>query len=188
MSNDADNVRAALNGSIFMAPKGTTAPADLTAPWDAAWVDLGYMSDDGVSMEYSTDVEDINAWQSLSPVRRILTSVDMTLGFTAIELKARTVTAFFPGATISEVVADTVYRLDIPAAPGPQEFAFGLEWVDGSIVNRLVIPRGEITDRGTITLGRSAAVGLEMTVSAYASSAPEIATWLSNDPSWALAA
>ncbi|MFJ2515623.1 hypothetical protein ACIPEL_36400 [Streptomyces griseoviridis] len=187
MSNDADNVRAALNGSIFMAPKGTTAPADLTTPWDAAWVDLGYMSDDGVSMDYSTDVEAINAWQSLSPVRRILTSVDMTLGFTAIELKARTITAYFPGSTISEV-SGTVRRLDIPSAPGPQEFAFGLEWIDGEIINRLVIPRGEITDRGTISLGRSSAVGLEMTVSAYADSAPAIATWLSNDPAWALAA
>ena len=107
MSNDADNVRAALNGSIFMAPKGTTAPADLTTPWDAAWVDLGYMSDDGVSMEYSTDVESIGAWQSLSPVRRILTSVDMTLGFTAIELKARTITAYFPSSTITEAVSYT---------------------------------------------------------------------------------
>ncbi|MFJ3794933.1 hypothetical protein ACIPSJ_01455 [Streptomyces sp. NPDC090088] len=188
MALDADNVRAALGGKILMAPKGSTAPADLVTPWDAAWVDLGYMSDDGVSMDYSTDVEDINAWQSLSPVRRILTSVDMTLGFTAIELKSKTITAYFPGSTISEVTPGTVYRLDIPAAPGPQEAAFGLEWVDGDIINRLVIPRGEITDRGTITLGRSSAVGLEMTVSAYASSAPEIATWLSNDPAWALAA
>ncbi|MEU4169438.1 hypothetical protein AB0F46_21505 [Streptomyces sp. NPDC026665] len=187
MSNDADNVRAALNGSIFMAPKGSSAPADLDSPWDAAWVDLGYMSDDGVSMEYSTDVESIGAWQSLSPVRRILTSVDMTLGFTAIELKARTITAYFPSSTITEV-SGTVYRLDIPAAPAPAEFAFGLEWVDGDIKNRLVIPRGEITDRGAISLGRSKAVGLEMTVSAYASSAPEIATWLSNDPAWELAA
>lgn len=184
MANDANNVRAALNGSIFMAPKGSTAPVDLDTPWDAAWADLGFMSDDGVSMEYATNVEDINAWQSLSPVRRILTSVDMTLGFTAIELKSRTVTAYFPGSTITNV-SGAIQRLDIPAAPGPAEFAFGLEWVDGTIKNRLVIPRGEITDRGAISLARSSAVGLEMTVSAYASSAPEIATWLSNDPAWA---
>lgn len=184
MANDADNVRAALNGSILMAPKGSTAPVDLDTAWDAAWVDLGFMSDDGVNMEYSTNVEDINAWQSLSPVRRILTSVDMTLGFTAIELKARTVTAYFPDSTIT-AVSGTVSRLDIPAAPGPAEYAFGLEWIDGDIKNRLVLPRGEITDRGAISLGRSSAVGLEMTVSAYASSAPEIAIWLSNDPAWA---
>jgi hypothetical protein len=187
VSNDADNVRVALNGSVFLAPVGTTGPTDLTTAWGASWQDLGYLSDDGVSLEYSTDVEDINAWQSLSPVRRVLTSVDMTLGFTAIELKAATITAYFPDSTITEVTEDTVWRLDIPAAPGPDERAVGLEWVDGTITNRLIIPRAEITDRGAITLGRSSAVGLEMTVSAYASSAPEIAFWLSNDPAWASA-
>lgn len=114
----------------------------------------------------------------------MLTSVDMTLGFTAIELKARTITAYFPGSTIS-LVSGAIQRLDIPAAPGPQEFAFGLEWIDGDIKNRLVVARGEITARESLSLGRSSAVGLGMTVSAYASSAPEIATWLSNDPAWA---
>lgn len=186
MALNADNVRVGLNGNIYMAVKGSTAPTDLTTAWDAAWLDLGFMSDDGVSLEYSTDVEDINAWQSLSPVRRVLTSVDMTIGFTAIELKTRTVTAYFPGATMTDV-SGTVHKLSIPSAPGPQEFAFGLEWVDGSVINRLVIPRGEITDRGAITVGRSEAVALEMTVSAYATSAPEIATWLSNDPAWSAA-
>ncbi|MET9550534.1 hypothetical protein ABZY36_35315 [Streptomyces sp. NPDC006627] len=184
MANDADNVRVGLTGSILMAPKGTTAPADLDTPWDPAWLDLGFMSDDGVSMEYSTDVEDIGAWQSLSPVRRILTSVDMTLGFTAIELKTATIKLYFPGSTMTDV-SGTVHKLDIPAAPGPAEYAFGLEWLDGDIKNRLIVARGEVTERGTITLARSEAVGLEMTVSAYASSAPEIATWLSNDPAWA---
>lgn len=187
MALNADNVRVGLNGTIYMAPKGTTAPTDLDTAWDTAWQDLGYMSDDGVNLEYSTDVEDINAWQSLSPVRRVLTSVDMTMGFTAIELKTRTITAYFPGATVTDV-AGSVHKLSIPSAPGPAEFAFGLEWIDGSIKNRLIIPRGEITDRGAITIGRSDAVGLEMTVSAYATSAPELATWLSNDPAWAAAA
>lgn len=185
MALNADNVRVGLTGRIYMAPKGTTAPTDLTTAWAAGWTDLGYMSDDGVSLEYSTDVEDIGAWQSLSPVRRVLTGVDMTLGFTAIELKNETVRLYFPGATIT--TAAGVSTLTIPAAPGPAEYAFGLEWEDGTITNRLVIPRGEVTDRGGITIGRSGAVGLEMTVSAYASSAPEIATWLSDDPAWTAA-
>ncbi|MFJ4418291.1 hypothetical protein [Streptomyces sp. NPDC088925] len=184
MANDADNVRVGLNGSVYIAPKGTTAPADLSSPWGTGWVDLGYLSDDGVSLEYSTDSEDINAWQSLSPVRKVLTSVNMTLGFTAIELKTSTITLYFPSATMEDN-AGTVHKLSIPAAPTPDERAIGLEWRDGDITNRLVVARGEVTDRGAITIGRSAAVGLEMTVSAYADSAPEIAVWLSNDPAWA---
>jgi hypothetical protein len=187
VANDADNVRVGLNGSIYIAPKGTAAPADLATAWPAGWVDLGYLSDDGVEMSYSTETEDINAWQSLSPVRKVLTGVDMTLGFTAIELKTSTVTLYFPSSTMTEVTAG-VNKLSIPAAPSPDERAIGLEWVDGDITNRLIIARGEVTNRDSITLARSGAVSLPMTVSAYADTAPEIAVWLSNDPAWAPAA
>lgn len=186
MANDADNVRVGLNGSVYIAPKGTTAPTDLDTAWPAGWVDLGYLSDDGVEMNYSTNTEDINAWQSLSPVRKVLTGVDMTLGFTAIELKTSTVTLYFPSATMTDV-SGTVHKLAIPAAPAPDERAIGLEWIDGTIKNRLIIARGEVTDRQAITLARSGAVGLGMTVSAYADTAPEIAVWLSSDPAWAAA-
>ncbi len=185
MALDADNVRVGLNGTVYIAPVGTTAPADLTAAWGTEWVDLGYLSDDGVEMNYSTDTTDIKAWQSLSPVRKVLTSVDMTLAFTAIELKAAAVTLYFPSASITTSgTGPTVSTLSIPAAPAPDERAIGLEWVDGDITNRLIIPRGEVTDRDSITVGRSAAVGLNMTISAYATSSPALATWLSDDPSW----
>lgn len=185
MANDADNVRAGLDGSIYVAPIGSTAPTDLTTAWDTAWVELGFLTEDGVEMNYSTDVEDINAWQSLSPVRRILTGVDMTMGFTAIELKADSIKLYFPDSTLSTTAG--VHKLDIPSSPAPAEMALGLEWRDGVITNRLIVPRGEVTERGAISLQRGAAVGLEMTYSAYASSAPELATWLSNDPAWATA-
>ena len=186
MANDGDNVRVGLTGSVYIAPKGTTAPVDLDTAWPAGWVDLGYLSDDGVELTYSTETEDINAWQSLSPVRKVLTGVDMTLGFTAIELKTTTMTLYFPSATMSDV-SGTVHKLSIPAAPAPDERAIGLEWIDGDIKNRLIIARGEVTDREALTLARSGAVGLGMTVSAYADSAPEIAVWLSSDPAWSAA-
>jgi len=187
MALNPSNVRVGSgeNGHVYLAPIGTTAPIDLTTAWAPAWVDLGYLSDDGVEMEYSTDTEDIMAWQSLNPIRKVLTSVDLTLAFTAIELKSRAVTAYFPDSTITEVTPGTVFRLDIPAAPGPAEYAFGFEWHDGDIDHRVVIPRGEVTDRESVTFERGEPVGLGMTASAYASSVPELAIWLSNDPSWA---
>ncbi|MEU0940296.1 hypothetical protein [Embleya sp. NPDC005971] len=183
MANDGDNVRVGLDGKILIAPKGTTAPADLTTAWGVGWVDLGYLSDDGCEMQYSTSTDDIKAWQSLSPVRKILTGIDMTLQFTALELKKDVVTLYFPSASIS--TTGGVSTLAIPSAPDPDERAIGLEWTDGAVTNRLVVARCEITDRGSITTSRGGAVGLQMTATAYATSAPEIATWLSNDPSWA---
>jgi hypothetical protein len=183
MSNDSDNIRVAQNGKIMVGPVGSTAPVDLTTPWDAAWIDFGYLSTDGVAMNYSTETEDVDVWQSVSSVRKILTGVDMTLAFTAMEFKRPVVTFYFPSSSIS--TSGGVHTLSIPSAPDSDERAFGLEWTDGSVTNRLIVPRGEGTERGEITLSRSAAVGLQLTVSAYANSTPDIATWLSNDPAWA---
>ena len=73
MALNADNVRVGTTGRIYVAPKGTTAPTDLVSAWAAGWVDLGYMSEDGCEMAIATSVDDIKAWQSLSPIRRVLT-------------------------------------------------------------------------------------------------------------------
>jgi hypothetical protein len=180
---NADAVRVGNTGKILVAPKGTTAPVDLVSAWPAGWADLGYMSDDGVEMNPSTSTDDIKAWQSLSPIRKILTEFALTLQFTALEFKTDVVKLYFPSATIS--TSGGVSTLSIKAAPDPDERAFGFEWQDGVILNRIVFPRGEVTDRGSLKAARSAAVGLQMTVSAYATSAPDMATWLSNDPNWA---
>ncbi|MFI1580011.1 hypothetical protein [Embleya sp. NPDC020630] len=183
MAFEEENVRAAINGNIYIAPKGTVAPVDLVSAWGPGWVDLGYLSEDGVEMNYSTETTDIPVWQSLSPVRKILTGVDLTLAFTAMELKKAAVTLYFPSSSIN--TTGGVSTLAIPSAPAPDERAIGFEWVDGAITNRLVVARSEVTERGSITFSKSGASSLNMTASAYATSAPEIATWLSNDPSWA---
>lgn len=183
MAFDEDNVRVGLTGKILFAAKGSTAPTDLVTPWDAAWIDVGYLSEDGVEMTYSTETTDIPVWQSLSPVRKILTGVDMTFGFTGMEMKKSVMTLYFPSATIG--TTGGVHTLAIPSAPDPDERALGFEWEDGAITNRLIVPRCEVTERGSITISKGGAASLNMTASAYATSAPEIATWLSNDPSWA---
>jgi hypothetical protein len=184
MAFDAGNVRAGLTGKIYFGPLGVVAPTDLVSAWDAAWIDVGLLSEDGVEMTYSTETSDIPVWQSLSPARKILTGVDLTLAFTGMEMKREVVTLYFPSSTITTPSAG-VHSLAIPASPEPDERALGFEWEDGAIINRLVVPRQEITERGSITVSRSGAASLNMTSSAYATSADEIATWLSNDPSWA---
>lgn len=185
MALDTDNVRVGLDGRIYVAPKGTTAPTDLTSPWAAGWVDLGLMSPDGVEMTYATETEDVDAWQSLSPVRKILTGVDMSLAFTAIECKRDVITLYFPESSIG--TAGGVHTLSIKSAPESDERAFGFEWTDSGITNRIVLARGEVTERGSITTSRGGAVSMQMTVSAYATSSDDIATWLSDDPAWAAA-
>ena len=64
MSNSA-NVNAgkpAATGAIFVAPLGTTLPTDATTAKNGAFVELGYVSEDGVTNSNSTNSADIKAW------------------------------------------------------------------------------------------------------------------------------
>ena len=51
-----------VGGAIWSAPLGTALPTDATTALNAAFKDLGYVSDDGLTNELTTDTEEIKAW------------------------------------------------------------------------------------------------------------------------------
>lgn len=183
MAIDRDEVRAGLDGGVYVAPVGTPLPNDPTDALDAAFVNVGYLNEDGVSMNPSQDREDFTAWQSIVPVRRVLTGSQFQLSFTMIQTSADTVTLAFPGATITTNTG--VHKITIPANPGSDERAFIFDWVDGDIHNRVVIERGEVTDIGEIQVHRGDPVAYEVTLDSYPNDDNEIAIWYSDDPALA---
>ena len=44
---DATNVRVGITGGLYKAPVGSTAPTDATTALDAAFINLGYVSQEG---------------------------------------------------------------------------------------------------------------------------------------------
>jgi hypothetical protein len=80
---------------IYLAPAGTLGPANTTDPWPEPWSVLGYLSDDGPTVAQSTDSEDITPWQSVVPIRTVLTSRGVTLQFTMWQLNAETLALYF---------------------------------------------------------------------------------------------
>jgi hypothetical protein len=159
MALDATEVRVATNGALRIAAVGTAAPTDVTTAFGVGWSDLGYATEDGVTLTPSMDTEDINAWQSAAPVRRIVTGSGLEVGFTLIQSNEETLALYF-GATVT---GDTI---EIPVSPTPLERALAVEWVDAGATYRLVVPRASLSDRGEVTLARGEAVGLEMTFTA----------------------
>ena len=49
-------------GAVYRAPAGTTAPTDASTELAAAFKELGFVSDDGVSNSNSGDSTDVYAW------------------------------------------------------------------------------------------------------------------------------
>jgi len=73
----AGDLRVPNRGRVLVAPKGSTVPTDTTTVWDAAWSDLGYTDEKGVTFSKKDSKTVIKAWQSISPVRYILTDRDI---------------------------------------------------------------------------------------------------------------
>lgn len=164
MALDATNVRVALTGAVYTAPLLTSYPTDTTSAWDAGWVDLGYVSEDGVTESYSDDSEVIKAWQGGVTVRTVITSTEATFAFTLLETKKAAWELYHKGSLLTD--DGTTASMSVKNATADEKM-FGLDVVDGTNHVRIIVPRGEVTERGDIVYVNNAPVGYELTLTAY---------------------
>lgn len=161
MALDSDQILVAGGGKVLVAPVGSTAPTDTTTAWDAAFKDLGYTSDDGVVLRPNLSVQDINAWQSFEPVRRVVTGRGMTIAFTLLQMTREALLIAFNGGSFTGTTTVTY-------APGTAgniyERMLGVEAVDGDKIVRLIVPRVEISDVGDIPFTKTGPANIPLTL------------------------
>jgi hypothetical protein len=76
--------------SISLAPIGTTLPDGIDGALDAAFVDVGWLSDDGITESLTGSVEKKRGHQGNGVVRTRVSEPGTTVSFTALETKALT--------------------------------------------------------------------------------------------------
>ena len=169
MAIDTSEIRVGISGSVYVAPTGSTAPDDATTALDAAFVDLGALTEDGISLSPSRSVENIRAWQAAKAVRTVVTEDELQIGFSLMQWSDDTIALAFGGGTFS--VANVTETKYVPPAAGTvDERSFVFEWVDGSVNNRLYVPRGMVTEVSEIQVTKTSAVELALTVEVLGSS------------------
>ncbi len=164
MANSTNEVRVAGSGSIFLAPVGSTPPADTVAPWAAAWKQLGYVQS-GFTYTPSLSVTDIPTWQSPEPIRMVVTSITREITFTLQQTNMTTFSLAMGGAVITNGTAGA-YTWTLPDPSIIQEYAFGFEWLDGVTKARWVVERGALHSLTPITFSRTAEVGYNINLRA----------------------
>lgn len=165
MALNSDNVLVALTGAAMWAPLGSTMPTDTSTAWDAAFIDLGYLSEDGVTETPEDETTDIVAWQNGATVRSLITSSTLTFGFTMIETTAAGL-ALYHGSTVTGTgTGPATVEL---AGPPAGRFALGLDVIDGDRDIRIVIPAASVVERGEITYQSAEAIGYPVTIRANA--------------------
>jgi hypothetical protein len=169
MGNKATNVTTGkpnIGGAIFTAPIGTTLPTDATTALDAAFVCLGYVSEDGLSNNNELSVEAIKAWGG-NIVYRSLTEMNDEFGLALIETENVDVLKTVYGESNVTVDNDGNVSVDVVGEdPIERIWVFELA-LRGSRAKRIVIPDGAITSRDEISYTDSDAVAYGITVSAY---------------------
>jgi hypothetical protein len=158
MATTAGNVLVGVTGGAYLAATGTTLPTDSQTALNAAFEEVGYISEDGVSQSISEDITDLKAWQNGDVVRKIQTSHDLTYQLTMIETSDVTLEAYYGNYAAGAV--------EINGDQLPHK-SWVLEVVDGDDDLRVVIPDGQITERGDIVYQNGDAVGYQITITCF---------------------
>jgi hypothetical protein len=163
---DAQDVVVAGTGAVYVAPDGTALPTDLVTPLPAAWEDVGYVSEDGVTFTFSREQEEVNAWQVSTPVRVLVTNEPISIAFELIQFDQTTVMLAFRGGAVAGTVAPFTYTP--PDAGATDVRALTIDAVDGNYHFRFSFPRAQVAEDVEMALVRSDAARLPLTFAVLA--------------------
>lgn len=137
MSLESSEVRVTGTGHVYVAPVGTPFPANVSvAPSHAAgWRELGYCSEAGARFTFGREINNIMAWQSYDPVRKVVTSVPKSVAFDLQQWNQFTVQLALGGGTVSEPTSGQ-YLYEPPDESFLDERALIVEGVDGDYTYR----------------------------------------------------
>lgn len=168
MSNTATNVvtgKPKVGGAVFSAPTGTTLPTDTTTALDNAFKCLGYISDAGVTNGMTRESESIKAWGG-DTVMTTQTSFEDKWTFTPIEGANIDVLKNVYGDSNVTGALSTGITVNANSTE-PVAKAWVFEMVIGTYVKRVVLPSAKLSELGDIVYVDNAAVGYEMTLTAF---------------------
>lgn len=184
MSKTVDEIVVGANGTVWVAPVGTTAPASEIATPDDDWLDTGFTSEDGVTLTDAKTLENIPVWQLFYPARRIVTDRDFNVAFVLRQWSLITVPLAFGGGEVSEVTTNH-YKYEPPSPEDIDERALMVDWADGTKKYRLIVPRGLVTENVESKLTRAAAADLPITFGVIGDETALPWYLLTNDPALA---
>ena len=159
-------VKPRVAGCVFRAPLGTTLPTDATTALDAAFKDMGYISDDGITESNARESDDVVAYGG-DVVASLQTSKTDTWQMTFIEVKNADMLKAMYGNT--NVTGSLSAGMEISINSKELESAVWVidQIMSGGTLERTVIPNGKVTEIGDITYADGEVTGYEATITGF---------------------
>lgn len=159
MTTVAANVTVPSTGDFSYAPTGTALPTTPSAALNVAFLSVGYIGEDGVTIAQAETSTKIKAFQNADVVRVVQTEHEVTAKLTMLETNANTLAMFFKGNYVAGVG-------QIKAGVAPHK-SWVLHEIDGSNLVRHVIPDGQVIDVGDLVYQNGQAAGYPITIECF---------------------
>ena len=153
-------------GAVFRAPLGTTLPTDATTALEAAFKELGYVSEDGVTNNNTPDSDTIKAWGG-NTVLVVQNEMSDKWTLTLIEsLNPEVLRAVYGDARVT--VDSQAGTITVQATADQRiDAAYVIDMImKGGAMKRVVIPNGSMSELGEIVYKDDEAVGYKLTLNA----------------------
>ena len=168
MSRDATQVAVGQDVRAYVAATGSTAPTNATTAPDAAFKDLGWINEDGLTEGADLQKSDIKGVNG-STVRSVITSQSKTFKVTFLESKNLTVQQLYYGSSSTYTGATGPVGTLTVKSKARDLRAFVFDVIDGSDITRLYVPTAEVSSVGDVVYNaQGQAVGYEVEITAYA--------------------
>ena len=149
-------------GAVYRAPKGTTLPTDASSTLAGTFVDMGYISEDGVTNSNSPDSDKVKEWGG-STVLVVTNEKPDTFKLTFLEALNGNVLTTVYGA--SNVTVGTTNIAVVANASALGEYVYVIDMVmTGGALKRICIPCGSLSEIGDIVYKSNEAIGYELTL------------------------
>jgi hypothetical protein len=173
---DTTKIRAYQNGSVSVTGYGVTGtalPTDATTGLIAAYKDVGTITDDGITDSTSQDSTDFYSWQGNTLVATLLGQYNKTFKFAASETNGQTLALLYPGSTLTQT-GTGVTVAEKPPVKDVRTWVFhGIS--DSGKLQRVVIPLGQVSERGDLVWSSKDLTVYEFTVKCFVDASGNVA-------------
>lgn len=158
-------VSLGVTGSIHYAPYGTKAPEGLQT-YSKPWVNLGWLSEDGITESLSRESNSFTPWQSNSPVREASSSEEFTFSATLWTIGGLANAMRYGVPEEKMTYNDKGKYVEFKQGEDlPEEFRFPLAFdiLDGDKHRRIILPAASVIDPSDVTYNKGDLIGYPMT-------------------------
>ncbi len=155
-------------GLAWFGVSGSAAPTNATTALDAAYLNAGLITEDGITASFSEDSTEIRAYGTQVSQRTVITGQTTTFGLSFLESNEVSLAVYHRKALGAITPAVSTGAFSVTTGTFTRQlYSAVFEIVDGTNKIRAYAPSVEVTGRGDMSVSAGAAITYEVTLTAY---------------------